>query len=53
MRNKYSKEFENEMRQLAPENEFEKLYWAARGKYTYFITRNQLRQYLSKRKRLT
>lgn len=50
MRNKYSQEFEDEMRQLASENEFEKLYWVARQKYAYFITRSQLRQYLSKRK---
>lgn len=38
------------MRQLASENEFEKLYWVARQKYAYFITRSQLRQYLYKRK---
>lgn len=50
MRNKYSKEFEDEMKQLAPKNEFEKLYWIARQKYAYFITRGQLKQYLSKRK---
>lgn len=50
MRNKYSKEFEDEMKQLAPKNEFEKLYWIARQKYAYFITRSQLKQYLSKRK---
>lgn len=49
MRNKYSKEFEEEMRRLAPANELERLLWVARSKYAYFITRTQLRQYLSKR----
>ena len=38
------------MRFLAPTNELERLLWVARSKYAYFITRTQLRQYLSKRK---
>lgn len=49
MRNKYSKEFEEEMRSLAPTNELTRLWWVARQKYAYFITREQLRQFLSKR----
>ena len=49
MRNKYSKEFENEMRELAPTNELTRLWWVARQKYAYFITKDQLRKYLSKR----
>ena len=49
MRNKYSQEFEDEMRQIASENELEKLFWIAREKYNYSITKNQLRQYLYKR----
>lgn len=49
MRNKYSKEFEQEMIELAPTNELTRLWWVARQKYAYFITKNQLRQYLSKR----
>lgn len=49
MRNKYSKEFEEEMRKLAPTNELTRLWWVARQKYAYFITKEQLRQYLSKR----
>lgn len=49
MRNKYSKDFENEMRKLAPTNELIRLWWVARQKYAYFITRDQLRKYLSKR----
>ena len=50
MRNKYSKEFENEMIELATTNEFEKLFYVAITKYNYPITRTQLKQYLSKRK---
>jgi len=49
MRNKYSKEFEDEMIALAPTNELTKLFWVARCKYNYPITKTQLRQYLSKR----
>ena len=49
MRNKYSKDFEKEMIELAPTNELTRLWWVARQKYAYFITKNQLRQYLSKR----
>ena len=49
MRNKYSVEFEEEMRKLAPTNELTRLWWVARQKYAYFITKDQLRQYLSKR----
>lgn len=49
MRNKYSKEFEQEMIKLAPTNELTRLWWVARQKYAYFITKTQLRQYLSKR----
>ena len=49
MRNKYTKEFEEEMIKLAPTNELTRLWWVARQKYAYFITKNQLRQYLSKR----
>lgn len=49
MRNKYSKEFEEEMKELAPTNELTRLWWIARDKYAYFITKSQLRQYLSKR----
>lgn len=49
MRNKYSKEFEEEMIKLAPYNSFEELFIVARIKYNYPITRNQLMQYLSKR----
>lgn len=49
MRNKYSKEFEQEMIKLAPTNELTRLWWVARQKYAYFITKEQLRQYLSKR----
>lgn len=49
MRNKYSTEFEDEMRKLAPTNELTRLWWVARQKYAYFITKSQLRQYLYKR----
>ena len=49
MRNKYSKQFEEEMIALAPTNELERLFWVARCKYNYPITKEQLRQYLSKR----
>lgn len=50
MRNKYSKAFEEEMISLAPTHELTRLWWIARSKYAYFITKSQLRQYLSKRK---
>ncbi len=49
MRNKYTKEFEEEMIKLAEYNTFEELFIVARVKYNYGITRSQLRQYLSKR----
>ena len=37
------------MRELAPTNELTRLWWVARQKYAYFITKDQLRKYLSKR----
>ena len=49
MKNKYSKKFEEEMIALAPTNELERLFWVARCKYNYPITKTQLRQYLYKR----
>ena len=48
-RNKYSKEFQEEMIKLATTNELEKLLSVATKKYKYPITKEQLRQYLSKR----
>lgn len=50
MRNKYSKEFEDEMRQLAPCTNLDRLLWYAYSQFGYEINRSQLRQYLSKRK---
>ena len=49
MRNKYSKEFETTMYNLAKDNTLEDLLIIARHKYHYSITKDQLRQYLSKR----
>lgn len=49
MRNKYSQEFEKEMKKLAPRKTLEELLEIARTKYNYSITEHQLRLYLSKR----
>lgn len=49
MRNKYSKEFENEMYKKAPNKTIEKLLDIATNKYGYNITKDMLMQYLSKR----
>lgn len=49
MRNKYSKNFEQVMISLAPTSTFSELLWVARHRYHYSITKDQLRQYLSKR----
>lgn len=48
-RNKYSKEFEEEITKLATNCELEKLLSIAINKYKYSIAKNQLRQYLYKR----
>lgn len=48
-RNKYSKEFEEEITKLATSYELEKLLSIAINKYKYSITKSQLRQYLYKR----
>lgn len=48
-RNKYSKEFEEEITKLATSCELEKLLSIAINKYKYSITKSQLRQYLYKR----
>lgn len=48
MRNKYTIEFENLMRNKAIDHSFDELYKIAKRKYK--ITRSQLMQYLSKRK---
>lgn len=50
MRNKYSKEFEDDMFKLAVNNDFNSLLKIAKTKYKYNITKKQLRLYLSKRK---
>lgn len=50
MRNKYSKEFEEEMINKAHKNSLQKLWAIATNKYNYNITKRQLYQYLSKRK---
>ena len=50
MRNKYSKEFEETMRILAPTTEINRLLWYAYSQFGYEISKTQLRQYLSKRK---
>jgi hypothetical protein len=49
MRNKYSKNFENRMIALAPKSSLNELLRVARCNYHYLITKDQLRQYLSKR----
>lgn len=50
MRNKYSKEFEETMKILAPTTEINRLLWYAYSQFGYEISKKQLRQYLSKRK---
>jgi len=50
MRNKYSKEFEETMKELAPTTTLSKLLWYAYSQFGYEISKEQLRQYLSKRK---
>ena len=49
MRNKYSKEFEKEMLKKAPKKKIEQLLKIANDKYNYPITKEMLREYLSKR----
>ena len=49
MRNKYSKEFEKEMYKKAPNKTIDKLLDIAINKYNYHITKEMLREYLSKR----
>ena len=49
MRNKYSKEFEETMIELAPTTTLNRLLWYAYSYFGYEINKNQLRQYLSKR----
>lgn len=49
MRNKYSKEFEEDMKKLAPTTEFNELLNLAKNIYGYSISKEQLRQYLYKR----
>lgn len=49
MRNKYSKEFEEEMYKKAPNKTIGKLLDIAINKYGYNITEKQLKNYLSKR----
>ena len=49
MRNKYSHEFEEEMYKKAPNKTIEKLLDIAINKYGYKITKEMLREYLSKR----
>ena len=49
MRNKYSKEFEKEMYKKAPNKTIDKLLNIATNKYGYQITKEMLREYLSKR----
>lgn len=49
MRNKYSKEFEQEMYKKAPKKTLDKLLDIAINKYGYNITKDMLMQYLSKR----
>lgn len=50
MRNKYSKQFEEEMFKLAPLMTLDELLKVAINKYSYNITKKQLTSYLSKRK---
>ena len=49
MRNKYSQEFENEMRKLAPKKTLGELLEIAQNKYNYPIDKKKLLLYLSKR----
>ena len=49
MRNKYSIEFESEIKEIATTKTLIELLEIAQNKYNYNITKNQLRQYLSKR----
>ena len=49
MRNKYSRHFETQMVELAPTYTLDELLKVATRNYHYKITKNQLRQYLSKR----
>ena len=49
MRNKYSIEFESEIEEIATTKTLVELLEIAQNKYNYNITKNQLRQYLSKR----
>ena len=49
MRNKYSKEFEETMIDLAPTTKLDRLLWYAYSYFGYEINKNQLRQYLHKR----
>ena len=50
MRNKYSKEFENKMVKLAHSMTLNELLNVAKSKYKYNITKDDLRNYLSRRK---
>lgn len=50
MRNKYSKEFEDTMRELAPYTNLDRLLWYAYSQFGYEINKKQLRQFLYKRK---
>ena len=49
MRNKYSVKFEKEMYKKAPSKTIDKLLDIAVNKYNYQITKEMLREYLSKR----
>jgi len=49
-RNRYSIEFENEMKQVASSYTFNELLTIAQKKYKYNITKDMLMKYLSKRK---
>lgn len=49
MRNKYSKEFENEMYNISKEKTFDELYNITINKYKYEISKKSLQKYLSKR----
>lgn len=50
MRNKYSKEFEDEMKMKAHIKKIDELLQIAKNKYNYSISKKQLRQFLYKRK---
>lgn len=50
MRNKYNKEFEEDMYRLATNNSLDDLLKVTKYKYRYDITKKQLQSYLSKRK---